>query len=219
MRFLMTTAAAFFAYLSIVLTSFPDLPTTPAMTRAQVLALCDTGDLLFFVNKKAKNWFLAANPVTHLSVIVRNSSGQPLSIETHAAEDGPPGTDRDGINAYPLEVRLAQDGVNTELHLVKMTGPRVVEWKIDELLASLPALREKFAYKYTYIHDEVTCRVTFGKNDISQNMHCANFASLILQKLGIARLDQRTDCIRPVDVAWLKLLDGRSYASKAPLSG
>jgi hypothetical protein len=215
----MTLGAAAMAYMSIALTSHPERPAAPAMTQAEVLAQCDTGDLLFFIYKKAPKWFLSASPITHLSVIVRDSSGRPLSVETHAANGGPDGTTRDGINAWPLEGRLVQDGVSRDLFLVKMIGPRVEEYKIDNLLASLPALREKIKYNYKYVQDEVTCRMTFGKSDISRSMHCANFASYVLQKLGIARLDQRTDCIRPVDVAWLKLLDGRAYVSQSPVSG
>jgi len=218
MRFLMTLGTAVCAYISIILTSHPELPSSQSLTPAQVLATCDTGDLLFFTNKKAATWFKAANPITHISVIVRDASGRPLSVETHADVDGPPNYEGDGINAYPLEVRLAQNGITTDLHLVKMTGPRVADNLADALLASLPSLRAQYMYRYTYIRDEVMCRATFGGYDVSKEMHCANFASLVLQKLGIAHLGQRLDCVRPLDVAWLKLLEGRSYVKKSPIA-
>jgi hypothetical protein len=101
----MTLGTAVCAYLSIILTSNPELPSSQPLTAAQVLATCDTGDLLFFTNKTSTTWFKAANPITHISVIVRDASGRPLSVETHADVDGPPNYKGDGINDRPARPR------------------------------------------------------------------------------------------------------------------
>ena len=208
------------AYLALALaTNLPDLPLGVPVTAQQVMESGNSGDLLFFVSKTASPWYLLVNPITHISVIVRDKSGKPLSVETHAAEDAPPNFAGDGIHAYPLEARLSQRDMSTgwDMYLVRMNGPRVSAERSSELLSALPALRKQYAYKYTFKGDELRCRATFGRDNVSKTMHCANFASLVLQKLGVARPDQRIDCTRPLDVAWLLLLDGRAYSAKSPI--
>jgi hypothetical protein len=218
MRSIVILIVAVLAYVSIILTSNPDLPLAAPMTAQKVLDTCRTGDLLFFVSKAVSKTFLAVSPVTHVSLIVRDAHGRPYSVETHKTSSSPPGYNGDGVQVYPLEVRLAQNGITTDLSYVRLMGPAASTEARDAMIAALPTLRKRYKYKYTFVRDEFVCRVTNGRDDISETMHCANFTSLLLQMLGVARADQRIDCIRPVDVAWLKLTDGREYASKAPLS-
>ena len=57
-------------------------------------------------------------------------------------------------------------------------------------------------YDYEYIRKEAMCHLNPLNNrvDVSQKMHCGNYAAWVLQKLGIIPPSARLDCVTPLDV-------------------
>jgi len=194
----------------------PELPRGPAVSAREVLDTARTGDILLFRSKTAGKSLLLVNPYTHIATVVRNSSGEAYAVEIHAAGDGPTGKEPEGVHAYPLLERVRYNGVKTDLFLVRLNhtcAPAVS----DALLDSLPL---DMRYNTDYIKDEVKCHFAFTSPDITARMHCANFASYMLQALGIANAEQCIQCTRPIDVvSSLKLRPPFEYDHVSPVVG
>lgn len=167
------------------------------VSTAELLETARTGDLILFRNETRPWYYLAALPMTHIGVVIRYG-GKPFILEMHQLDDAPPGyPNLDGPHVYPLEARIAEsfNGGPWRLFHAPYKGPAPTA---DVAWAFPP---EYIPYNYNYIKDELRCHALARIPRVSlDKMHCANYASLVLKKLGIAPPDSRIDCVVPMDV-------------------
>lgn len=180
-------------------TSCKHVSRTPA---SRILETAQTGDILYFRNRRRPWHYLAVVPMTHIGVILRHG-GRPYVLEMHQFKDAPPGyPDLDGPHVYPLEVRLKEslsgDGV-WDLFYSRYRGTPVGPG-VD--LASWAFPPAYVPYNYSYIRDEILCHalLRIPRVNTSNKMHCANYAAWVLKKLGIVPEKARLDCVFPLDV-------------------
>ena len=210
MRTAMLAAIIVAAYVCAVM-SKTELPASADwISTADVMRTARTGDILLFRSKKASRFFLTLNPYTHISTIVRRPDGAAYSVEIHADGDGPMGSEPQGSYAYPLQHRLRSTGLSTDAFLVRRRGPQIDAAVASDVVDAALALDVR--YNTAYIRDEALCHfLGISLNDTAAKMHCANFASWVLTRAGIAT--GAAACIRPIDVvSTLPLVPGHAYA-------
>lgn len=205
------------AYIALVLTK-PELQLqqqqTMKATAEEVLRNSQTGDILLYKGFNASPGLLFVNPYTHISTIIRDANNKPYSVEIHASGDGVE-NEKEGVYAYPLEYRLSSNGKRTQMYWVRLQSQQNLPANTGStVLAWLPEIRRRIRYNTNYIRDMVVCHFFHVlPGDITKRMHCANFASALLQMMKIAVQDQDIGCIRPIDVvsSSLKLEPPFSY--------
>jgi hypothetical protein len=170
------------------------------VSTAKLLETARTGDLIMFRNTTHPWYYLAALPMTHIGVVIRYG-GKPFVLEMHQFNDAPPGyPNLDGPHIYPLEVRIAEsfNGGQWRLFYAPYLGPASTA---DVAWAFPP---EYVPYKYDFIKDELRCHALARIPRVStEKMHCANYAAMVLKKLGVAPPDARIDCVAPMEVMQL----------------
>lgn len=176
----------------------------PTISADAVLAHAKTGDVIFFRNIHKPWYYLTAVPMTHLGVVlVPPGSSTPYILEMHQFRDAPTGyPDVDGPRVYPLEARL-REATKPDRRWDLFYAP------LRKPLSHAPGMQWAFPapayvpYDYDYIRHEAACHfVPFhGRVDVVPGkMHCANYAAMVLRRLGIADPATRIDCITPMDV-------------------
>ena len=162
---------------------------------------------MLFRNNEATQAYLMVTPYTHVGVVIQTREGELGIAEMHQLHDGLV-PDQEGVQFHAMRQRLADP--RWTKFLVPLRGAVSMDRR-DAFFDSLPALHEAIPYNYDYIKDGLACRLLPWKHTIAKSMQCANFAALALQALGVARTDQRIDCLAPPDVPGLALEQGYEY--------
>lgn len=213
-------SVAVLAWICLVLSVYAiplkeDAPTSPQ----DILRTAQTGDVLLFIAKDYGLPYTLVNPYSHIAVIVRTSDNGTYVVEAHNDNSGPGDQYPKGIAMYPLEQRAAPTAFTTPyfVRLHRAAEPRILT---PEALANqVRQWNAAIEYNKSYKVTEALCHFLGIRPDVTKKMHCANFASMFLEYLGIASPQAVYDCIRPIDVvSTLPLAPGYAYKHITPVN-